>query len=221
MLSNEAAIQRNLARCRVYLAAIRSRTVHRLLPVGGRATAAAMLHAALPCRMEELGGAAVDLLQTRRFLPAAVVTRAAFETMVLQEALVVETKAVVATGDFDRFHKAVDALAFGGRGPDWPHKAVNVLTLIAKLEHQPIELRQRYDELSEWCHPNAIGVIASYLELQSSDQPAKVEVGTLNTAGKRPLPILCSILLRVCLARCTTNIVRLDGLLLDPCFMEK
>lgn len=123
---------------------------------------AATLWQVLVHRVVDLGDAAVQQLEARSAVSATVLARAAMETtalLVTLERLLAQT---VGTSDTADFEPRVMQLLFGGRTPDYTTKAVNVLTQVDKVDGIYSGYRWWYDELSEICHPNYMGLLGTH-----------------------------------------------------------
>jgi hypothetical protein len=116
-------------------------------------------------RMAELSRAAFENFEKNRLIAAIVLTRASAETFAALWYLwhkitaAVESKSV---GDIDTY---LMKLISGVKLPDDPvfPQAVNILTIIDKVNKEAEGFRHQYDVLSEYTHPNACGTTQSYL----------------------------------------------------------
>ncbi|HMK60030.1 MAG TPA: hypothetical protein VK452_02655 [Dissulfurispiraceae bacterium] len=108
-------------------------------------------------RVSALAKPAVDLFEQEQFIPAIVLTRSVAETVAflfcLHERIerFLNDKDVKALDDF-----LMSCLLSSRTQPDL-HKAINVLTLIDRVDKGHPGFRSVYDILSEYAHPNWSG----------------------------------------------------------------
>jgi hypothetical protein len=116
---------------------------------------------ALLWRTEELARCACDALSKDHVAAGILLTRAVLESAAVIWRLkeVLERRRVYSPADLDdKFEK----LLLGWKAdPDFP-QAFNILTLIDHLDQQFHGVRARYDELSEFAHPNWSGAFGLF-----------------------------------------------------------
>jgi hypothetical protein len=120
------------------------------------------LRGILMYRVAELSKAAHHLYEARSLIPAFVLSRAVVETGALLFALLKNMRRVVReqeVGDVDDF--LMKAL-FGRRTPNYDLPAFNVLTLIDHMDKESEGVRNLYDFLCEYTHPNYSGSYGAY-----------------------------------------------------------
>jgi hypothetical protein len=120
------------------------------------------LRGILMYRVLELSKSAYQLYEARSLISAFVLSRAAVETSALQFSLLKHMRRVVReqqVGDVDDF--LMRAL-FGKRTPDCDLPALNVLTLIDHMDRESGGVRNLYDFLCEYTHPNYSGSYGAY-----------------------------------------------------------
>ena len=123
---------------------------------------AASLRELLRHRMLDLTLASISLLEQDRVVPAAIISRAATETVALLYALHHEIAKFLRTPDESRIEAFLKTALVGSRNPDHPIQATNILNAIDKLDKEIPAFRLCYDGLSEFAHPNWSGVLGSY-----------------------------------------------------------
>lgn len=115
-------------------------------------------------RVTDLAVVASDLYLQKRAIAGVLCTRAIMESVAVACQLDDVVEQFLAQGDRFTLETEVRKLEFGSRmkGLGDAPQAVNVLTLIDKVEKQVPDYRMTYDLLSEMCHPNWSGVFGSY-----------------------------------------------------------
>jgi hypothetical protein len=120
-----------------------------------------LIRAAMSWRTEELARCACDALAKDDVAAGILLTRAVIESAAfiwrLKELL--EDRHKYSPDDLrDKFEK----MLLGWKNdPDFP-KAFNILTMVDHMNKQFPDVRDRYDELSEFAHPNWSGVFGLF-----------------------------------------------------------
>lgn len=120
------------------------------------------IRASLFHRMTELAEVAIDLYRQDRLIAAIVTTRSAFETAALLYHTYKHIEKVVETGKIGDIDDDLMKVLFGERLPDTDYVSVNILTVIDKLDKVATGVRDMYDGLCEFSHPNWSGVMGAY-----------------------------------------------------------
>jgi hypothetical protein len=113
-------------------------------------------------RFTELARGAFDGFMEGKMAVALLLTRAAIETCA---ALWYLTTKVAATNDesvLEELGKSVRTVLLGSRVDPNMLSAINVLTFIGSVEKTLPGTRERYNGLSEYCHPNWAGMLGLY-----------------------------------------------------------
>jgi hypothetical protein len=135
---------------------------------------------ALIWRTEELARCACDLLSKDDVAAGILLTRAVIENTAviwrLRETL--EARHTYSPADLDdKFEK----MLLGWKtDPDFP-RSVNSLTMIDHMDRQFHGVRERYDELSEFAHPNWSGVFGLFSVIDSETYTTKFGRGLRKT----------------------------------------
>jgi hypothetical protein len=117
----------------------------------------------LAWRTEELGRNACALLERDDLAAGALLTRAITESAAFIFRLkdLLDTRA---TRELSEMHDTVVRMGVGWKGdPEFP-EAVNILTLVGRMEKKIPGTRKAYDSLSEFAHPNWSGVAGLFAE---------------------------------------------------------
>ena len=120
---------------------------------------------ALIWRMAELSRSAYENFENHRVVSAVVLTRAAAETFAalwyLWHKIAIAVQAAI-VGDIDTY---LMKLISGVKIPDDPvfPQAINILTIIEKVDKEVKGFNHQYAVLCEYTHPNASGTTHSYL----------------------------------------------------------
>jgi hypothetical protein len=123
-----------------------------------------VIRASLFHRMTELTEVAVDLYRQDQLIAAFVITRSAFETAALVYHTYKHIKKVVETGKIGDIDERLMEVLFGERLPETEYKTVNILTAIDKLDKEVTGVRDMYDGLCEFAHPNWSGAMGAYVK---------------------------------------------------------
>ena len=121
-----------------------------------------VIRASLFHRITELAEVAIDLYRQDRLIAAFVITRSAFETAALAHHTYKHIDKVVETGKIGDIDETLMNVLFGERLPESECKAVNILTTIDKLEKEATGVRNLYEGLCEFAHPNWSGAMGAY-----------------------------------------------------------
>ncbi len=113
-------------------------------------------------RISDIADAAIDLYENDRLVPAFIETRAVVETTAMVYWLYRQSCEFVEKPDEDSFDEFLMQGIFGSRDGTTKHEAYNVLTAVDRLDKEFNGLRQMYDALCEFTHPNWSGVMGSY-----------------------------------------------------------
>jgi hypothetical protein len=120
------------------------------------------LRAALLWRTEELGRCACDVLARDDVAAGILLTRAVIESTAMMWRLkeLLEDRAKLGPKELNNI---LDKMLYGWKksASELP-EALNVLTLIDRMDRQFLGIRERYDELSEFAHPNWCGAFGHF-----------------------------------------------------------
>lgn len=120
----------------------------------------------------ELAASFINTFNSELFTPLFVIARAVLETGCLVYEIGSRVDQISKQNDktsLSDFDENVNKALFGVKSNLWggdPQKcsAFNVLSIIDRLKKQAPELRNLYDALSEYAHPNYHGMLAVYAE---------------------------------------------------------
>lgn len=143
-----------------------------------------ILKAATCHRIADLCGRVLPLFKSQQLIPAFLVVRALMETVALLYHLHKRIVFAIDQGKIAQLEKFLETAALGSRDDATPIKATNILTALDKLNSEYGGVRKMYDSLSEFCHPNFSGVLASYSRLSDDGQQLRFGVNE-----EPPMPI--------------------------------
>lgn len=152
---------------------------------------AEMIRQLLLYRTVDLASASIAHFETRRVVPAVILTRSVIETFAVLFALGEKLERFLKDDlkDINQLDGTLMSLLVGSRNHpslEMP-KAINILTLIDKVEKAAPGFRFHYDALSEYAHPNWAGALGAYGETVASPPALKLGTGsgvlTAHTAG--------------------------------------
>ncbi len=113
-------------------------------------------------RISDIADVAIDLYENDRLVPAFIETRAVVETTAMVYWLYQRSCEFVEKPDEDSFDEFLMKGMLGSRDGTTKHESYNVLTAVDRLDNEFDGLRQMYDTLCEFTHPNWSGVMGSY-----------------------------------------------------------
>jgi hypothetical protein len=164
-----------------------------------------LIHSSLLYRYHDIAKNSVSLSKERAIVPALILARSAFETAALLFYTYTKIDIVVKSRDISEIDDILMRIMFGQRQQqiteDTYISAINILTVIDLLDKEMGKLgvqgiRDLYDSLCEFAHPNFCGAFGSYAET-AKDNPFYCAFGVepeyLN--AEMPLPFLCTSLL--------------------------
>lgn len=146
-------------------------------------------------RVHALAGAAVELFESNRVIPAVILTRAVVETtavmFTLHERLVrfLENQR---TGELDDF--LMRNLVGARNNPEMPI-SINILTLVDRVEKTIPGFRSSYDGLCECAHPNWAGAFGAYGEVDRQKLELKLGPSSRTAAFSAGVSALSGALL--------------------------
>jgi hypothetical protein len=129
----------------------------------------------LTSRLLDLVTGTILLAEREHYVPAIVLTRACLETAAALYNLNTKLLNFMESGDESSFEESIDKIAVGTRDEKTPIDAVNILTIIDKLDKDFPNMRKIYDQLSEYAHPNWAGALGSYLKIENNKLGFKVD----------------------------------------------
>lgn len=130
----------------------------------------ALLQQSLLYRITMLAAGCADAWNAGNLVASVLSARALLETIALCEEAVAQISARADAGEVDAIDDLASRQLFStrdeGRIADQAgFRATNVLTFIDKLDKKIAGVRESYDFLSEWCHPNGSGHLFTYGEM--------------------------------------------------------
>jgi hypothetical protein len=194
---HNACLQRLIARRKPEIAVeglfIESKTAWKL----------AMLQQSLLYRVCALASGAADAWNANNVAAAAILARALMETVALTEFLrnellrLREPMTLVAANAIDEicsqqlFSTKDENAVAGGYG----HMARNILTYVDKFDKKIPSIRDAYDFLSEWVHPNGAGHLQTYGAINKETGLVTFHESALQVRGIQGHIIACFVLI--------------------------
>ncbi len=132
---------------------------------------ALVIRTVMRARLAELTITACDLFSRNVRVSAFILTRSALESVAIINAINSRMRKAINEGNVGDSGQYFDRLGWGSRNDSTPVDAINILTLIAKLDskYPKMHVQEQYDDLSEVAHPNWGGVIGSYSHFDPVD----------------------------------------------------
>lgn len=116
-------------------------------------------------RISDIADVAIDLYENDSLVPAFIETRAVVETTAMVYWLYQRSCEFLEKPDEDCFDEFLMKGMLGSRDGMTKHESYNVLTAVDRLDKEFNGLRQMYDTLCEFTHPNWSGLMGSYSKL--------------------------------------------------------
>ncbi|MCE8537669.1 hypothetical protein KBY27_09385 [Ruegeria pomeroyi] len=119
---------------------------------------------ALSWRAVELGEAAESSIQSGNYLSGVVLTRSLLECAAAYHFLCKKLRKCIDADSVEELDEAAMKLLLGSRWDDWEFGPTNILTMIDGANKECPGIRENYDLLSEYAHPNYSGVARIFSE---------------------------------------------------------
>jgi hypothetical protein len=117
-------------------------------------------------RLSDLAEVTYDLFEIGRLLPAFVLSRAVVETTALLFGLYVKTSEFLEKPDEDSFDEFLMKGMMGSKDGTTTYSSYNALKAIDRLDKGFPGLRDMYNTLCEFTHPNWSGVMGAYSDIE-------------------------------------------------------
>lgn len=118
-------------------------------------------------RVSDLADVAIDLYESGRLVPAFVMTRAVVETTAVVYWLHKKSRDLIEKQDEKAFDEFLMKGMLGSKDKTTRYESYNVLTAVDHLDNEFPGLRDMYNTLCEFTHPNWSGVMGSYSSVES------------------------------------------------------
>ncbi len=105
---------------------------------------------------------ALTLFERGRHVPAMVLTRAAMESAALLIFLDIQVSDFLQNQENTKLNTFLEKSLLGSRDQSTEREAINILTVINRVDRMHNSYRHMYDQLSEFTHPNSYGTLGSY-----------------------------------------------------------
>ena len=113
-------------------------------------------------RLSDLADVAIELYETNRLIPAFIVTRSIVETTAVTYWLYQKSYEFIEKHNDEAFNEFLMKGMLGSKDGTTNYESYNVLTAIDRLDKEFPGLRDMYNSLCEFTHPNWSGVMGSY-----------------------------------------------------------
>jgi hypothetical protein len=126
--------------------------------------------------------------------------RALLETIVLCNFIREEAEDFVAAGDIEAIEKLANEQLFSTKREEmitggFAHKAKSILTYVDKFEKKIPDIREHYEFISEWCHPNGSGHLFTYGEIDKKNGTVRFSEATPRMRGIQGHVMACFMLI--------------------------
>lgn len=116
-------------------------------------------------RIRDLSENTAQLFESNQLIPAFLVTRALLESVSLLYNLHKKIVSAIDRKDVNQLDKWLERVTLGRRNVVTEITPPNILNALNSIDEKYAGVREMYDQLSEFCHPNFAGVLASYSRL--------------------------------------------------------
>ncbi|MDP3823080.1 MAG: hypothetical protein Q8R33_16545 [Burkholderiales bacterium] len=117
-------------------------------------------------RVSDIADVAIDLYEKDRLVPAFIVTRAVVETTAVIYWLYQKSREFLEKQDEKSFDEFLMKGLLGSKDGTTEFESYNVLTAVDYLDKEFPDLRDMYNTLCEFTHPNWSGVMGSYSRIE-------------------------------------------------------
>lgn len=124
-----------------------------------------LLNTALGYRIVEISETAHNLYESENLLPAIILSRSAFETLMVAHRLNDRIHFSIVNNNFNELDEEIRKLGFGSKIKGLGFPAINIKTIVDSINKKTPGVKNYYDELSEISHPNWAGVLGIYCNL--------------------------------------------------------
>lgn len=133
-------------------------------------------HEALTCRMIDFSEAAILLMAQNHIVPSLSLIRALFENIALLNRIKTSMLLSIRAGKLiENFDDLITTVIFGTRIPEDDLKAINIATHLSHLDKEFPGIKEYYDSLCEFVHPNSDGVFLSYSMLNENEDSTLIQ----------------------------------------------
>jgi len=133
-----------------------------------------VLQQSLLYRITMLATGCADMWNAKNVVGSILIARALLETIAISKFIADELEKLVTGKQIDAIDELAYKQLFSTRNETqvaegWGFKARSILTYIDKLDNYLAGVRDAYDFLSEFCHPNGIGHLSTYGEMNRTN----------------------------------------------------
>lgn len=117
-------------------------------------------------RVSDLADVAVELYEANYLVPAFIVTRSVVETSAVIYWLYQKSSEFIEKRDEEAFDEFIMKGMLGSKDGTTKYESYNVLTAVDRLDKEFPGLRDMYNTLCEFTHPNWSGVMGAYSRIE-------------------------------------------------------
>jgi hypothetical protein len=148
----------------------------------------AVLQQALLFRVTMLARGCTDAWNNGNIVCSMLAARALLETIVLCNFIRDEAEDFADAGDIEAIEKLANEQLFSTKREEmiaggFGHKAKSILTYVDKFEKKIPGIREHYEFISEWCHPNGSGHLFTYGEINKQNGSVRFSEATERVRG--------------------------------------
>ena len=160
----------------------------------------AILQQALLYRVTMLARGCADAWNDGNIVCSMLAGRALLETIVLCNFIREEAEDFVAASDIEAIEKLANEQLFSTKREEmiaggFAHKAKSILTYVDKFEKKIPDIREHYEFISEWCHPNGSGHLFTYGEINKKNGAVRFSEATPRVRGIQGHVMACFMLI--------------------------
>ncbi len=129
----------------------------------------------LAYRLVDIANASLDLFESGRLVPGCILARSVLETVAGVHMLNKRISGVREAEQFEEFENFLLRASFGSRDQSSNFEAFSALTMVDHL-HKEYGIRDQYDHLSEYAHPNLKGGLMAYSDIDLKTLSAELGI---------------------------------------------
>lgn len=159
----------------------------------------AVLQQSLLYRVTMLASGCAESWNSGNIVSSMLSARALLETIVLCDFVRNQLEKFVDGKDIEAIEKLANERLFATRDKNFiaggfGHEARSILTFVDKFEKKIAGIRDHYEFISEWCHPNGSGVLFTYGEINKQNGSVKFAEVTPRVKGIQGHVMACFML---------------------------
>lgn len=146
-------------------------------------------------RVSALSAAAVSLYESNNNLAGIILTRSVIETVAIAYAVEHNLNKFFHTEDVQAFDKYLMKLLIASGAPDALHPAMDITGLVNSLNKKVSGVKDAYNALSEYVHPNWSGLLGTFGKIDSANHTLNLGMSEKSAARGSGVNALAGVIL--------------------------